>query len=100
MLHKLRMVIIHLVLLPVYLYRLLISPLLPKTCIYHPTCSAYTVESFKRHGLIRGFILSAARITRCHSLYDGGEDPVPNQFSWRNIRERYRRTPGDGKSHE
>lgn len=100
MMQKLRLMMIHTVLLPVHAYRLLISPLLPRTCIYTPTCSVYAVEACIRHGIIRGILLSAARVTRCHGLYEGGEDPVPDSFSWKDILRRYRRNPKDGQSPE
>ena|GEM_PF-326160 len=86
-------------LIPIYLYRLIISPFLPSSCIYRPSCSQYAVESIKQHGVIKGLILAVTRITRCHGLYEGGNDPVPERFSWKHIREKYRRKPKNGKSH-
>src|SRR5690554_5729546 len=68
-------------LLPTHLYRLLISPWIPRSCIYTPTCSAYTVEAVRKHGVIKGSLLAIGRIGRCHSLFYGGEDEVPDHFS-------------------
>lgn len=73
--------------LPIKLYRAVISPLLPRSCIYTPSCSAYTIEAVNRHGILKGFFLGALRIGRCHSMFTGGEDPVPETFS---IREGFR----------
>ncbi|SHF21738.1 hypothetical protein SAMN05443144_106142 [Fodinibius roseus] len=58
-------------------YRLVISPWMPDSCRYHPTCSAYSMEAFRRHGAIKGLWLTVKRISRCHPWGDGGYDPVP-----------------------
>jgi len=62
---------------PVHLYRKIISPIKPRTCRFHPTCSAYMLEALKVHGGIRGFYLGCRRILRCHPFGGLGEDPVP-----------------------
>ena len=64
-------------LLPVYLYRYSISPLLPSSCRYTPTCSEYTIIAVKKHGIIKGCWLSAKRISSCHTWGGSGYDPVP-----------------------
>ena len=58
-------------------YRLAISPYLPSTCIYQPTCSVYTAEAIQTHGVLRGFWLGAKRIARCNPFNTGGIDLVP-----------------------
>jgi uncharacterized protein len=58
-------------------YQLGISPLLPASCRYYPSCSAYAIEAFERHGVVRGFYLTASRLLRCHPFHAGGYDPVP-----------------------
>ena len=58
-------------------YQVSISPLLPASCRYHPSCSAYAIEAFERHGALRGGWLAAKRIVRCNPFVAGGYDPVP-----------------------
>ena len=59
------------------IYRILISPLLGKNCIYTPSCSEYGIIALKKHGIFKGSFLTAKRILRCNSLFKGGYDPVP-----------------------
>jgi uncharacterized protein len=58
-------------------YQVSLSPLLPASCRYHPSCSAYAVEALERHGALRGSWLAARRILRCNPFTAGGFDPVP-----------------------
>jgi uncharacterized protein len=58
-------------------YQLAISPLLPASCRYYPSCSTYAVEAIERHGAWRGSWLAMKRIGRCHPFRPGGFDPVP-----------------------
>jgi putative membrane protein insertion efficiency factor len=59
------------------LYQLLLSPVLPASCRFTPSCSAYAMEAVKVHGPLAGSWLGAKRICRCHPWNDGGYDPVP-----------------------
>jgi len=59
------------------IYRILISPLLGKNCIYTPSCSEYGIIALRKHGIFKGSFLTAKRILRCNSLFKGGYDPVP-----------------------
>lgn len=59
------------------LYKIAISPLLAPCCRFYPTCSAYSAEAVKRHGLLRGLILTLKRLLRCTPFSNGGFDPVP-----------------------
>lgn len=61
-------------------YQLLISPLLPPSCRFLPTCSDYACEAIGRHGALRGLALAAWRLARCHPWGGSGYDPVPEIF--------------------
>lgn len=61
----------------VRLYQRLVSPLLPRSCRFYPSCSAYAVTALERHGALRGSYLTARRLLRCHPFHPGGIDPVP-----------------------
>ena len=63
--------------LPVRFYRLVFSPWVGHGCRYQPTCSAYSLEAFERHGAIKGLYLTIRRILRCHPWGAHGYDPVP-----------------------
>jgi len=66
-----------LLLLLVQFYRSWISPPLPPSCRYYPTCSAYAMEAIERYGARRGGWMALKRILRCHPFHAGGYDPVP-----------------------
>jgi uncharacterized protein len=59
------------------LYKRFLSPLLPPSCRFTPSCSRYTVEAIQKHGAFRGTLLGAWRILRCNPFGKGGYDPVP-----------------------
>jgi len=61
----------------VRLYQATVSPLLGPCCRYYPSCSAYAIEALRVHGPVRGTLLAAWRVLRCHPLAEGGYDPVP-----------------------
>ena len=63
----------------VRIYQTVISPLTPATCRYQPTCSHYTVEALKKHGLFHGGKLAIKRIFSCHPWGGSGYDPVPEK---------------------
>lgn len=71
-----------------WLYKRVVSPLLHTLagpmggCRFHPTCSVYAVEAVKQHGTLKGSLLAAHRICRCHPWGECGEDPVPQQFGF------------------
>ncbi|WKF84824.1 membrane protein insertion efficiency factor YidD [Lacticaseibacillus pantheris] len=64
-------------------YQRFISPLLPASCRYYPTCSHYAITAIGRFGALRGSLMAAARILRCNPLVPGGIDYVPDHFSLR-----------------
>lgn len=62
---------------PIYFYQRAISPLLPPSCRFMPTCSQYAVEAIRKHGPFYGLYLAIRRILRCHPWGGSGYDPVP-----------------------
>jgi uncharacterized protein len=63
--------------LPIRIYQWTVSPLLPRTCRFAPSCSEYAAEALLAHGLWRGGGLAARRLLRCHPWGGHGYDPVP-----------------------
>jgi len=67
--------------LPIHLYRRLISPLLPPSCRFTPTCSEYALQALHSHGPVKGLYLATRRLLRCHPISwlggSSGFDPVP-----------------------
>lgn len=72
---------------PIYFYKKVISPLLPHSCRFYPTCSSYFLEAIDKFGVIKGSAIGTKRIFRCTPLTKViGYDPVPNNikgdFKW------------------
>jgi putative membrane protein insertion efficiency factor len=67
----------YLALLLIRFYKKAISPFLPSSCRFYPTCSEYTYQAIEKYGLLRGGWLGARRIARCNPFNPGGVDPVP-----------------------
>ncbi len=61
----------------VRLYRIFLSPQIPSSCRFQPTCSQYGYEAIEKYGLSRGVWLALRRIGRCHPFSQGGYDPLP-----------------------
>ncbi len=72
-----------LALLPVQLYRRLISPVLPSRCKYYPSCSTYAVEAVRELGVVRGTIVAAWRLARCNPWTNGGVDELRDRRLFR-----------------
>jgi putative membrane protein insertion efficiency factor len=72
-----RIALRRLAILPIRLYQWTLSPLLPRSCRFAPSCSEYAAEAVLAHGLIRGSRLAARRLLRCHPWGGHGYDPVP-----------------------
>ncbi len=58
-------------------YKRAISPGLPNSCKFYPTCSQYAYEAIERYGVVKGIFLGAKRLLRCNPFSKGGFDPVP-----------------------
>ena len=58
------------------IYQFLLSPLLGQSCRHYPTCSNYSIEALKTHGLFKGLLLIIKRIFSCHPWAEGGYDPI------------------------
>ncbi len=65
----------------VKIYQHLISPMLPNTCRYTPTCSQYAIEAFRTHGVMKALIFTIRRVISCNPWGGEGEDPVPPKGS-------------------
>ncbi|MCK4906958.1 MAG: membrane protein insertion efficiency factor YidD [Spirochaetes bacterium] len=77
--------------LPIIIYKKIISPHLPNSCIYSHSCSSYSKDAVLKHGIIKGSILAITRILRCIGLFfSGGYDPVPEKFSFKYIFRSYK----------
>jgi putative membrane protein insertion efficiency factor len=59
------------------IYQVLISPLIPPSCRFTPTCSQYALEALKKYGILKGSWLGFRRIIKCHPWGGSGYDPVP-----------------------
>jgi uncharacterized protein len=58
------------------LYRLLLSPYIPTSCRFHPTCSSYAMEAIEKKGLCKGVFVTLLRLLKCNPFHPGGFDPV------------------------
>lgn len=67
----------------VRVYQKLISPLLPPSCRFEPSCSRYAVACLQLHGAARGSLLSVKRLCKCHPFHPGGHDPPPPREAFR-----------------
>jgi putative membrane protein insertion efficiency factor len=59
------------------LYQVALSPHLPPSCRFYPTCSNYGFEAILKYGALKGGLMAAGRLLRCHPFHPGGFDPVP-----------------------
>ena len=78
-------------------YQRCISPALPPSCRYVPSCSHYALEAVELHGALRGSLLAAWRVLRCHPFARGGYDPVPPRKHLAGLRPA--RTVEGGRAH-
>ncbi len=61
------------------IYKYAISPYIPMCCRFYPSCSEYAAMAIGDHGVVRGALLAARRLLRCHPLHPGGYDPPPGR---------------------
>ncbi|PID92632.1 MAG: membrane protein insertion efficiency factor YidD [Bacteroidetes bacterium] len=73
----LREAFVFLLILPVKIYQWVISPILPQSCRYHPSCSHYAIEALRVHGPVIGLLMGTRRILSCNPWGGHGHDPVP-----------------------
>jgi uncharacterized protein len=73
----LKKLIIIILILPIKMYKYLISPMIPNACRYVPTCSEYAIEAINKYGVIKGAFLAMKRIFSCNPWGGSGYDPVP-----------------------
>ncbi|MBI3211942.1 MAG: membrane protein insertion efficiency factor YidD [Simkania negevensis] len=59
------------------LYQYTIGAMIPTSCRFAPSCSEYSIEAFKKHGIRKGCLLTLKRLAKCHPWHPGGGDPVP-----------------------
>jgi len=57
-------------------YKYFLSPIFPQSCRFYPTCSVYSIEAFQKYGILKGFYLTARRLSKCHPFHSGGYDPL------------------------
>ncbi|HLB05496.1 MAG TPA: membrane protein insertion efficiency factor YidD [Thermodesulfobacteriota bacterium] len=57
-------------------YQRFVSPMTPPSCRFHPSCSNYSIETLKKHGLVKGSFHATKRVLKCHPFHPGGYDPV------------------------
>jgi putative membrane protein insertion efficiency factor len=65
------------------IYQLVLSPLFPPACRFHPTCSQYAIDAIRNHGVARGSWLALLRLARCNPWHPGGVDYVPKALGSR-----------------
>lgn len=58
-------------------YKRQVSPLLPPSCRFLPTCSEYAAQAVEKYGVMKGGALAVRRVLRCNPFHPGGYDPVP-----------------------
>lgn len=61
----------------IYTYKKIISPILPRTCRFTPSCSTYMIQAVNEFGLFKGIYLGTKRVMKCGPWSKGGFDPIP-----------------------
>lgn len=81
--HRLARSLAEVALLPVHLYRRLISPAIPQRCKYYPSCSTYALQAVRELGIVRGTVVGAWRVARCNPWSHGGVDELSDRSLFR-----------------
>lgn len=68
---------------PIRAYQKVVSPMFPRRCKYHPTCSQYAVDAIREFGVMRGMVLASWRLLRCNPWSHGGVDYAHDQTVFR-----------------
>ncbi|MDA0345119.1 MAG: membrane protein insertion efficiency factor YidD [Proteobacteria bacterium] len=63
--------------LPIKMYQIVLSPLIGPSCRFNPTCSQYAIQAITKYGALKGLYLALKRIIRCHPWGESGNDPIP-----------------------
>lgn len=58
------------------IYKSTISPLMPKSCRFYPSCSDYSMQAISKYGPVKGVLMCAGRVCRCNQFFSGGYDPL------------------------
>ena len=74
--NKINKILNYLFIIPIKLYQIFISPIIPNTCRHLPTCSDYTIEAIEEYGVLKGITKGALRILRCNPFGSSGFDPI------------------------
>ena len=69
----------YIIIFPIRVYQICISPILGKNCRFNPTCSNYMIQAVTEWGIFYGIFLGLKRITKCHPWGGSGEDPIPKK---------------------
>jgi len=69
----------YIIIFPIRVYQIFISPILGKNCRFNPTCSNYMIQAVNEWGVFYGFFLGIRRITKCHPWGGTGDDPIPKK---------------------
>ena len=75
--HLLKAIFTYPIIFIIKIYQYGISPLLGPKCRFTPTCSQYSIDAFKKHGVLKGFAYTINRVRKCHPWGGSGYDPVP-----------------------
>lgn len=75
--YKGQLIVRKIFIVPIIIYRYLISPIIGPRCRFYPSCSSYAIDAIIRFGILYGIFLTIKRLLKCHPYHQGGIDPVP-----------------------